>query len=75
MAAKSKSLKASVLSLTVLFGMAMVPAQEKPFDLGPKIGETIPSFQLKDQYGHEQNLKSLVGPKGLVLLFFRSADW
>ena len=28
-----------------------------------------------DQFGREQNLDTLKGPKGSVLLFFRSADW
>ena len=43
--------------------------------LGPKVGEKVPDFSLSDQYGHSRTLQSLMGPKGLVLLFYRSADW
>lgn len=42
---------------------------------GPLIGTTAPDFQAADQDGAMQTLKSLSGPKGLMLVFFRSADW
>ena len=44
-------------------------------EVGPAIGQPLPSFALRDQDGHEQTFESLRGPKGLVLVFFRSADW
>jgi len=43
--------------------------------LGPQAGETVPDFALPDQSGVTRSLKSLLGPKGAVLVFFRSADW
>jgi hypothetical protein len=43
--------------------------------LGPQIGERVPSFALPDQHGRRHSLESLMGQKGLVLVFFRSADW
>jgi cytochrome oxidase Cu insertion factor (SCO1/SenC/PrrC family) len=43
--------------------------------LGPKVGETLPDFTLPDQHGTNRSLKSLIGPKGAILVFFRSADW
>lgn len=43
--------------------------------VGPKIGEALPEFSLRDQGSHIQSLKSLLGPKGAVIVFFRSADW
>ena len=43
--------------------------------LGPKVGETVPDFSLPDQHGVTRSLKSLMGPKGAILVFFRSADW
>ena len=43
--------------------------------LGPKIGEAVPSFTLSDQHGTPRALSSLLGPKGAILVFFRSADW
>ena len=43
--------------------------------LGPRIGATIPDFNLPDQQGQIRSLTSLMGPKGAVSVFFRSADW
>ena len=43
--------------------------------IGLEAGQKAPSFTARDQFGHEQNLTTLKGPKGTVLLFFRSADW
>ena len=43
--------------------------------IGLSVGQKAPAFSARDQFGHEQNLATLKGPKGTVLLFFRSADW
>jgi cytochrome oxidase Cu insertion factor (SCO1/SenC/PrrC family) len=43
--------------------------------LGPQIGTQVPDFTLLDQKGQSRTLASLMGPKGLMLVFFRSADW
>ena len=43
--------------------------------IGLPVGQKAPAFSLVDQFGHEQTLDSLKGPRGTVLLFFRSADW
>lgn len=43
--------------------------------LGPQVGEKVPDFNLKDQYGTPRTLKSIMGPKGAMLVFVRSADW
>lgn len=42
---------------------------------GIETGKKAPAFQARDQYGKKWTLSSLMGPNGLVLLFFRSADW
>ena len=42
---------------------------------GPEIGARIPDFEAADQNGQRQTFASLRGPKGLVLMFVRSADW
>jgi hypothetical protein len=44
-------------------------------DIGLAVGQKAPAFVARDQFGHEQNLDTLKGPNGTVLLFFRSADW
>ncbi len=43
--------------------------------LGPQVGSRVPDFTLLDQNGQSRTLASLMGPKGLMLVFFRSADW
>jgi hypothetical protein len=43
--------------------------------LGPQVGTRVPDFTLLDQKGRSRTLASLMGPKGLMLVFFRSADW
>ena len=50
-------------------------AQTGAVKTGPDPGQKIPVFALKDQTGKTQTLETLRGPKGLVLLFVRSADW
>lgn len=42
---------------------------------GPAVGKPVPAFSAKDQGGRSQTLKSIVGPKGAMIVFFRSADW
>lgn len=51
------------------------PARPDPMELGPRVGEALPAFEARDQTGRLRNFASLKGPNGLVLLFFRSADW
>jgi hypothetical protein len=43
--------------------------------LGPQVGERVPDFALKDQSGQTQTLRSIMRPKGAMLVFIRSADW
>ena len=43
--------------------------------IGLNVGQKAPAFTARDQFGREQNLATLKGSKGTVLLFFRSADW
>jgi peroxiredoxin len=35
----------------------------------------VPDFSLLDQKGQSRTLSSVMGPKGLMLVFYRSADW
>ena len=53
------------------------PAQAPldPSRLGPEVGQPLPGFSLPDQDGRMRDVASLRGPQGLVLVFYRSADW
>ena len=43
--------------------------------LGPQVGTVAPAFAGVDQFGTPHTLASTYGPKGAMLVFFRSADW
>jgi len=43
--------------------------------IGPGVGQKIPDFSGGDQLGRKHTLASSLGPKGAMLVFFRSADW
>lgn len=62
--------------MAVAFSQAAAGAPPlDPATLGPKLGEQLPAFSAIDQAGRQRDLASLMGPNGLVLVFFRSADW
>jgi peroxiredoxin len=43
--------------------------------LGPQVGERVPDFRLFDHTGQQQTLQSIMGRRGAMLVFVRSADW
>lgn len=62
--------------------LAVGPSQTPPAapavniqTLGPQVGQRAPDFALTDQQGAQRTLKSVLGPKGAMIVFFRSADW
>jgi len=72
------------ISLALLLGSVLAkatlpsqaPAQKVDVSkLGPQVGERVPDFSLKDQSGKTWTLQSIMGAKGAMLVFFRSADW
>lgn len=59
-------------------GAGLQPPQIQTVDvatLGPQVGQRALDFRLTDQHGRPQTLASVAGPKGTMLVFFRSADW
>jgi len=56
---------------------AQTPARER-VDVSKKglqVGDRVPDFTLTDQAGRARTLQSLMGDRGLMLVFLRSADW
>jgi cytochrome oxidase Cu insertion factor (SCO1/SenC/PrrC family) len=51
------------------------PAAVNVDAVGPQLGTKVPDFTLPDQFGRQHSLSTLTGPKGLVLVFNRSAEW
>ena len=66
---------ATVVSAYAQQAAAPPPAMPDVQTLGPQVGTKVPDFSLADQNGRVHTLKSILGPKGAVLVFFRSADW
>jgi hypothetical protein len=64
---------------TLSFGLAVALTAlaqiSRPAKTGPVVGEVVPAFSATDQTGRTQTLASVMGTKGAMLVFFRSADW
>jgi hypothetical protein len=71
----------SVLGFIAIAAVALVEAQTPAktaadlAKLGPQIGERVHDFRLPDQNGTLRDVKSILGPNGAMLVFFRSAEW
>ena len=73
-AARYNAAKRMPLNRTLALAATALVAQAA-VTTGPEIGQLIPAFSTVDQNGTMQTLKSLMGPKGALLVFYRSADW
>jgi hypothetical protein len=58
-----------------LLALPMAALCAQSIKTGPEVGQQVPAFSATDQNGRTQDLKSIMGPKGAMLVFFRSADW
>jgi hypothetical protein len=72
------TIRAALLAVLV-WGIA-APSAQTPIKIdtskiGPAVGATVPPFSGVDQSGRTQTLSSIAGPKGAMLVFFRSSDW
>jgi len=66
------------LRVTVSLGIALLQLTSihgQSIKTGPSVGQAVPDFSTQDQANRTQTLKSVMGPKGVMLVFFRSADW
>jgi peroxiredoxin len=71
----SKLLFMSAKLAVLAFAAATALAQQKPASTGPAIGAAVPAVEAPDQTGKSRTLPSILGPKGAILVFYRSADW
>ena len=69
---------------TFILGMTWVAQGQAPgpervkidvSKLGPQVGEQVPDFSLKDQAGKTWTRSSIMGSKGTMMVFIRSAEW
>ncbi len=64
-----------VLGCLLAMLCSVAGAQPAIDTLGPAVGTRVADFSGVDQSGRTQTLQSVMGPNGVMLVFFRSADW
>jgi cytochrome oxidase Cu insertion factor (SCO1/SenC/PrrC family) len=69
------ALMAAIVAAIVVAVSAQTVQKIDVSKLGPQVGATVPDFTLSDQQGRKRTLQSIMGPKGAMIVFFRSADW
>ena len=60
---------------TTVMTFALAGIAHSALPTGPAVGAVVPTFKAPDQNGSPHDLQSLMGPKGAILVFYRSADW
>jgi len=65
----------AVIALSTSGLLSQAPVIVDTAKVGPQVGAVVPAFSGVDQFGKRHTLQSTYGPKGAMLVFFRSADW
>ena len=74
--ARTMPRRAWLATLPALSMAVFLPQVALAEDLGPAVGSIAPSIgSPPDQTGKPRSMSDLMGSKGLVLMFFRSAAW
>lgn len=68
------------MTLVARFALALVlaapaTASEYADNWGPPVGTAIPEATFNDQAGQPRTFAGLMGARGLLIFFNRSADW
>jgi peroxiredoxin len=69
------ALLCTLIAVTTVVASAQDVRRVNVSKLGPQAGATVPDFNLADQQGRKRTLQSVMGPKGAMIVFYRSADW
>ena len=62
-------------ALIVLISSWVVAEMPKVKEIGIELDQKVPPLVVLDTLGQARNIESLSGEKGLILVFYRSADW
>jgi hypothetical protein len=62
-----------LIAATLAIGALQAPVDVTK--LGPQVGAAVTDFTLKDTRGQDHSIRTAAGPKGTMVVFFRSADW
>ena len=71
----TKKLNLFIFLVGSLFFINNALAAQKSLAIGPEVGSKAPAITVLNNQGGIETIQSLSGEKGLVLVFFRSADW
>src|SRR5262245_50369615 len=69
------ALLCALVTCATIVGSAQAVRRINVAKLGPQVGAAVPDFNLADQQGRKRTLPSVMGPKGAMIVFYRSADW
>ncbi|HBY86961.1 MAG TPA: AhpC/TSA family protein [Colwellia sp.] len=69
----NKKISISIFSLLLLFTNNAFA--NTSINVGPTLGEQAPNISVLNTQDQAVNIKELSGAQGLIILFFRSADW
>lgn len=67
--------KAITVAVLAILAIAVRAGPAAASDPGPAVGTAIPAITARDAGGVPRTFQDLVGPNGVVLIFFRSARW
>lgn len=70
-----RSARLGAFAIAALLAVPAVFASDYRDGWGPPVGTALPEAALTDQSGQPQTLAGLMGPRGLLIFFNRSADW
>lgn len=66
---------ARMVALVLALAGLLVAAPAVAVEVGPAVGRAAPALLVRDAAGKAVTLREVAGPKGVVLVFTRSAKW
>ena len=72
-----RSLKSAslIILISILLAGSASADTLRSIPVGPKVGTNVPEITVINYQGKSQKLADIYGKKGVVIVFFRSADW
>ncbi|MEI6894305.1 MAG: peroxiredoxin family protein [Colwellia sp.] len=68
-------MKKALLLSTLLLLASYITFANPSIELGLELGQQVPEISVLNTQQQAVNIKQLSGEKGLIIVFFRSADW
>lgn len=74
-ATRYKAALVAIFTASLMLGNNAAFAKNDLISVGPEVGTQAPEISVINTQESPVNIKQLNGDKGLIILFFRSADW